>query len=330
MVAIAVIASAVGIFVALRIDWFPAQASTRARRIDRLFDVLLVASVPFFVGVVVVVLFSVWRFRMRPGEALEDGPPIHGNTRLEAVWTAVPATLILGLVIYSFVVLRDIERERSNPMVVHVIARQFAWTFEYPQADGPPVRSGTLYLPVDRPIVFRLNSLDVIHSFWVPQFRGKIDAVPGLTTTLRITPTRRGRYAVVCAELCGLGHAVMRASAVVVSPTRFRAWLARQKAPPPAPVAGGGAVGGRQTFIQQGCDGCHTLAAAGTSGTIGPNLDAALADKSAAFIRQSIVTPNAVVAKGFPSGVMPQDFSTRIPKRDLDALVRYLHTVTHP
>ena len=328
MVAIGVIASAVGIFVGLQIDWFPAQASTRAPKVDQVFDVLLIASVPIFVGVVVVILFSVWKFRMKPGEGLKDGPPIHGNTRLEAVWTTIPAMLVVGLVAYSFVVLRDIERKQPNTLVVHVVARQFAWTFDYPRSDGPPIRSSTLFLPVDRPILFRVDSLDVIHSFWVPQFRAKIDAVPGLTTTLRIKPSRRGRYVVVCAELCGLGHALMRAPVLVVGPARFRAWLARQKAPPRAPAAGAG--DGRQVFVRQGCGSCHTLSAARTSGTVGPNLDKALADRSAAFIRQSIVDPNAAVEKGFPAGVMPQDFGTRIPTADLDALVRYLHMVTRP
>ena len=196
---------------------------------DRLFDVLLVVSVPIFVLVVAVVLFCAWRFRVRPGEELKDGPPIHGSTPLEIVWTAVPALLIAGLVAYSWVVLDDVERKRTRTLVVEVTAQQFAWSFEYPQSAGKAVRSSTLVLPQGRPVEFRVRSLDVVHGFWVPEFRAKIDAVPGIVTTLRVTPSRAGRYSVVCAELCGLGHAVMRAGAVVVPAGQFERWLQRSR-----------------------------------------------------------------------------------------------------
>lgn len=327
MLVVGAIASAIGVFVALQIHWFPARASTRAREVDRFYHVLLIVSVPIFVLVVVVVLFSVWKFRMRPGEKFKEGPPIHGNTRLEVVWTAVPAFLIVGLVIGAFVTLEDIESAQPRTMTVDVTARQFAWSFSYPRAHGDPVTSSTLHLPEGRPVEFRVHSADVIHSFWVPAFRAKIDAVPGITTTLRITPSRQGSYPVVCAELCGYGHATMRTTAVVEAPRQFAAWLRGQgrPAPPTAPV---GAPSGRQLFTQEGCDACHTLADAGASGTVGPNLDDALKGRSAAFIRQSIVDPNAFVAKGFPPNVMPQTFGRQLSAAQLDALVSYLAKVT--
>ncbi|MGH2948566.1 MAG: cytochrome c oxidase subunit II [Solirubrobacteraceae bacterium] len=228
MLAIAAVASAGGIALALAIDWFPQSAATRALKVDREFDVLLIVSVPIFVLIQTVVLYSVWRFRMRPGEELKDGPPTHGNTPLEVLWTAVPGILIASLVTYAFVVLDDIERRQPRALSVNVIAQQFAWNFDYPRPSGEPVRSTVLYLPQGRPVEFRVRSLDVVHSFFVPAFRAKIDAVPGITTDLRVTPTRRGRYPVLCAELCGLGHAVMRASVVVLAPNEFQAWLAKQ------------------------------------------------------------------------------------------------------
>jgi cytochrome c oxidase subunit 2 len=175
-----------------------------------------------------VVLYGVWKFRMRPGEELKDGPPIHGNTPLEVLWTAVPGLLIAGLVTSAYVVLDDIERKQPRALTVSVIAQQFAWHFECPRQNGKPVRSNTLYLPAGRPVEFQVRSRDVVHSF-LPEFRAKIDAVPGITTDLRITPTRRGRYPALCAELCGLGHAVMRAAVVVVRPDEFRSWLAQQR-----------------------------------------------------------------------------------------------------
>src|SRR5213083_1875097 len=104
MIAVGIIASAIGIAAGLAIDWFPVQASAQAKKIDTLWDVLIIASVPVFVLVCVVVLFSVKEFRMRPGQELDDGPPIHGNTRLEVIWTAVPAILIVSLITYAYIV----------------------------------------------------------------------------------------------------------------------------------------------------------------------------------------------------------------------------------
>lgn len=231
MLVIGAIASAIGIAVALAIDWFPRVGSTQAEDIDTLFDVLLIASVPVFVLVEVVVLFSVWKFRMRPGQELDDGPPIHGNTLLEVVWTAIPALLLVGLCAYAYVVLTDIEDEQPNTMVVNVTGEQFTWTFQYPSQDGgKAVRSNQLYLPANRPIEFKVRSKDVIHDFWVPEFRLKIDAVPGITTKYRVTTTGQTRdYPVVCAELCGLGHATMRQTAHVIPQSEFTSWMARKR-----------------------------------------------------------------------------------------------------
>ena len=159
-----------------------------------LYDVLLIASVPVFVLVETVVLFSVWKFRMRPGQEHEDGPPIHGNTRLEVVWTAVPAILIVALCTYAYTVLRSNEDSKKNEVTVNVTERQFAFEFSYPQAGGKTIVSPQLYLAKGQPYVFKLRSLDVIHSFFVPEFSEKLDAVPGITTTLRVTPTRLGNY----------------------------------------------------------------------------------------------------------------------------------------
>ena len=232
MLIIGAIASAIGIVVALAIDWFPIAADTQAPKIDDLFDVLLIASVPIFVLVEVVVLFSVWKFRMKPGEELKDGPPIHGHTGLEVVWTAIPAILLVGLCSYAYVVLTDIERKPAREMVVNVTGQQFAWTFQYPGqgAGGKPVSSPQLYLPAGRSVEFHVRSKDVIHDFWVPEFRMKIDAVPGITTKYRVTTKGLGTYPVVCAELCGLGHSTMRQTAHVLPKAEFDSWLSDQRA----------------------------------------------------------------------------------------------------
>jgi cytochrome c oxidase subunit II len=227
----ALISIAIGIILSYVIEWFPVQASTQAKETDTLYHVLVIASVPIFVLVVAVILYSVWQFRMKPGEELKDGPPIHGNTRLEVLWTAIPAALLLGLVSYSFVVLHNNEKKPSGPEVqINVTGQQFAWSYEYPASvtGGTPLKSTQLYVPENESVYFNIRSVDVIHAFWVPAFRLQIDAVPGITTHWRATPDRLGSYPVVCNLLCGLGHSLMRSTIHVVTQTQFQSWLKSQ------------------------------------------------------------------------------------------------------
>src|ERR1700751_4809986 len=236
MVVIGVIVTAIAIPLALIIPWFPAKGSIQAGNVRTLYDVLLIATVPIFVLVETVVLFSVWKFRMRPGQEEMDGPPIHGNTRLEVVWTAVPAILIISLCTYAYTVLRSNEDSKKGEMTVNVTTRQFAFEFSYPQSPGKQVVSSILYLPKGQPVVFKIRSLDVIHSFFVPNFSEKLDAVPGIVTTLRVTPNTLGTFPVECTELCGAGHSLMRSSVHVMSPTAFAAWLRSQPSNAAPPV----------------------------------------------------------------------------------------------
>ncbi len=326
-----VLASALGIAAGLAIEWFPEQAATQAGPIDHLYDVLIWSSVPVFVTVSIIVLFSVRNFKMRPGEEQLDGPPIHGNTRLEVIWTALPAIVLVVLCSYAWVVLVDIEEAQAGEMRINVVGQQFAWTFEYPQAGAEPIKSTQLYLPVDRPVRFYVKALDVIHDFWVPAFRMKVDAVPGIETKYRVTPNRRGTYPVVCAELCGLGHSVMRGTARVVTPAAFNTWLAEQKAPT-AQARGGGEIDGKKLFTDgngaaTACGACHTLADAGTQSATGPDLDKTLAGKDAEFIRQGIVAPDARIAAGFQQGIMPKNYGDTLSAEELDGLVKYLRDV---
>jgi cytochrome c oxidase subunit II len=215
------------------IDWFPPAASAQAKNTDRLYYVLLVASIPIFVLVTTVILYCVGQFRMRPGQELEDGAPIHGNTRLEFIWTVIPAILILGLVSYSFVILHDNEKKPAGAeLQVGVVGQQFAWSYSYPPArpGGPAVNTTVLYLPQNESVKFNMVSRDVIHAFWIPAFRLQEDVVPGLTTHYRVTATRLGRYPIVCNLLCGLGHATMRSTVIVLPRPQFDSWLARMQA----------------------------------------------------------------------------------------------------
>jgi cytochrome c oxidase subunit 2 len=336
MVGVGVIASALGIAAGLLIDWFPVSASKEAKRIDTLWDVLIIFSVPVFVGVTTVVLFSVLKFRMRPGEENLDGPPIHGNTRLEVIWTAIPAIILVGLCTYAFVVLEDVEAAAPNPVKVRVVGEQFAWTFFYTGADGKEIKTASrqLHVPINRQVQFTLQSKDVLHDFWVPAFRIKKDAVPGIDVSYSVTPNRIGAYPIVCAELCGLGHAVMRSSAVVQSQADYDKFISGLGKP--AAPAGGSAGGaapaedGKTVFNSSAgnCKACHTLADAGATGTIGPDLGKVLKGKDEAFIKQSIVDPSAEIAPGYQDGIMPPDFGQTLKPEQIDALVKYLSDVS--
>jgi cytochrome c oxidase subunit II len=238
----AVIATAIGIALSYAIHWFPVQASTQAQNSDRLYHVLVIATIPIFVLVVTVILYCVWQFRMKPGEELKDGPPIHGNTRLEVFWTALPALLLMGMVAYSFVVLHENEEKpRGVPEVqIGVIGQQFFWTYEYPSSvtGGAPLKSTQLYLPNGDTVYFNMRSKDVIHAFWIPAFRLQEDVVPGITTHYRATLDRLGSYPVVCNLLCGLGHSLMRSTVHVVPPAVFQTWIKSQVSAAPSGAGG--------------------------------------------------------------------------------------------
>jgi cytochrome c oxidase subunit 2 len=225
LVVVSLLATIVGSVLALVIDWFPVQASTAADDIDLLYDVLMVASVPVFVLVMAVVIYSVLAFRVEPDD-LSDGAPIHGNTKLEVVWVTIPFIMVSLIAAYGWVVLDDIEAAQPDPLIVDVTGQQFAWSYRYPEQG---FRSDTLVLAKDRPVEFMINTGDVLHDFWVPEFRLKSDAVPGITTKIRVTPNRIGTYDVVCAELCGIGHSTMRSSVRVVSPESYETWATERK-----------------------------------------------------------------------------------------------------
>jgi len=227
LVALGVVIAVPVTLVAVRFQWLPTSASEEFDRIQDVYWFATVMSIAIFSLVTAVVVYSVWKWRV-PRDDDRDGPPIHGNTGLEIAWTAVPALLVIALGIVSAVVLSENGQAGPQPLQVRVIGQQFAWKFTYP--DYGDLTSGELVLPVDREAKFTMESVDVIHSFWVPNFGQKMDAVPGIETTILVTPTRTGQFAVVCAELCGLGHATMRARARVVTQQEFDAWVKEKRA----------------------------------------------------------------------------------------------------
>ena len=321
LIAIGVVIGACATVVALLIPWLPPDASEERDGIDLVFWFTTAISIAIFSLVGAVIIYSVLKFRARPDDD-SDGAPIHGHTGLEIVWTTVPAILVTAISVISGVVLVENDHAASNALNVNVTARQFAWTFSYPKQGN--LTSAVLRLPVGRSVVLHLQALDVIHSFWVPEFGQKEDAVPGQNTSLVITPTKIGTYPVICTELCGLGHALMRTSAIVMQPADFEAWARQEQQALKGPPGNAG----KAVFTSNGCASCHTLKAAGATGKVGPDLDklpdyAKQAGKPLAdFVKESIVDPNAYVQPGFPKSVMPP-FST-LPADQLDALVQFL------
>ena len=226
VIAIALLAAAAATAVAIFINWLPAADSKEADRIDLVFWVVVAICIGVFAVVAAITIYSVVKFRVRPDDD-SDGPPVHGHTGIEIVWTAIPTVLVVVIAVMSAVALAENGKLKSNRLEVDVTAQQFEWTFKYPQYGG--FETHELRLVEGRQVQLTLKALDVIHSFWVPEFRQKQDAVPGIVTHLPITPTKTGKYTLVCTELCGLGHALMRAPVVVMTPAAFDQWAQSQK-----------------------------------------------------------------------------------------------------
>ena len=331
-----VVAAALITWGAVSYHWFPTLISPTDGKIDSLYKWLLIASVPFFVIIVAAIAFMLVEFRAEGEDDERDGAPLHGSTTLEAIWTIIPTIVLIGLGIYAWSVLNDVEAKQPDELKVRVIGQQFAWSFEYlDKQDKVVAESNELIVPVGKPLDLVLISRDVIHSFFVPNVRLKRDATPGVVKHLRFRPTKLGAYPIICAELCGIGHATMRQTLRVVPNAKYVKWFKAGggKFTVEPPKGGGGAKGGTQAggdtakgkavYTANGCGACHALTDAKTTGRIGPSLDGR-ASLGAAAMLESIVAPDKKITKGFSKGVMPPNYGTTISQQDLDALVAYL------
>lgn len=240
----------------------PVAASEEATQVDGLFNLMMTIACGLFLIVQGTLVFCLIKFRRKQGDTT-DGPPIEGNIPLEIVWTAIPTIIVFILSIYSFEVynnmggldpmasmashhspskhehhqpmiamanqsqislgIGDSPDENSNsPVYVDVNGIQYAWIFNY--ADSGII-SGELHVPVQHPVHLNLKAGDVIHAFWLPEFRLKQDTIPGQDATLVFTPTRIGEYPIICAELCGAYHGGMKSRLYVMSETDYQEWL---------------------------------------------------------------------------------------------------------
>jgi len=317
----AIASAVILIIVAYAIPWLPYPASREAGRINFVYWFAEWISIGIFAIVAAPLMYSLWAFRVKEGDT-SDGPPVHGHTGLEITWTAIPFLLVTAIAVASAIVLAKNGDAGANPTRITVTGQQFAWTFTYPNGQTYPI----LRLPLKRHVLLTLTSKDVLHSFWIPELYQKQDAVPGLPTKLVVTPTRTGVYPVICVELCGLGHSTMRSTAIVMDDAAYDSWYSGAAKAAAAPAPGGGLA----VFNANGCGACHTLAAAKAAGKVGPDLDklkqeaATAGQPLQAFVKQSIVDPNAYIAPGYQKGVMPATFGQTITGPKLDQLVQYL------
>ncbi len=243
------------IWIGNNVNFLPIDASTNAPIYDELFRVLFIIGTILFTGITGLVVFSLIKFRRKDAES-GDGIPLKDNLPLEILWTAIPAIVILFVGLYSYDIydrmggmtplanedhaqhmmshdatqlwggigstsVNSTEGNTLLPIPIEVNAMQFAFIFHYPKGD---IISGELHVPAGKPISMKMESKDVIHAFWVPEFRLKQDVIPGQPTILNFTATKPGRYPVICAELCGPYHGGMRSTVVVESPSEYEEW----------------------------------------------------------------------------------------------------------
>lgn len=217
-----IVLSVVGVALALGLQIIPVIASKEAVIENDAFVLLLAVSVPVLMFVVVGLVYPAIRFRAR-GE-MADGPAIHGHSGFQAAWLLISLVMVLGLFGYGAIGLVAIRGAQSADFEVNVSGEQWAWRYEYPSTGA---KSDELHIPVDRRVHLVITSKDVIHSFWVPAFGVKQDAVPGRTTQIYVTATKVGTYSGMCAELCGLGHTGMTTTVVVSDQAAVDTWLSQ-------------------------------------------------------------------------------------------------------
>jgi cytochrome c oxidase subunit 2 len=312
------------------IGLMPVEASAQSVTIDRLWNEELGVISFLFALIVVPLVYSLVVFRRKRGET-GDGVYFNDNSRLEVAWTVVPLIIVLTFAYLGSQALNDIQIVDPQALIVNVTAFQWAWRFDYPDYG---FTSNQLYLPVDEQVVLKMQSQDVIHSFWVPEFRVKQDVLPGRVTEYRIKPTLIGNYKVRCAELCGVSHSYMTAPVIVVSTNTFDAWVKEQQVAAAAAQNASGPPSpdrGKTIVSQNGCSACHSID--GSAG-IGPTWKGLFGSKVAleggqtvtaddAYLHQSIADPSSQIVKGFTPG-MPQ---FKLTDKQIQDIIAYIETL---
>jgi cytochrome c oxidase subunit 2 len=312
-----------------RPDEFPQTTltphSNYADAIQSLLEKLVFWVVVIFVVVQSLLIYTVVRFRSRPGAP--DPKPVHGNTALEVGWTVAPAIILALIAVPTVLTIYQTQgRVPAGALEVTAVGHQWWWEFKYP---GLGITTADeMHVPNGRPVNVTIESADVVHSFWFPAIGGKRDAIPEHHNHMWFTPDRVGTFPGQCAELCGISHANMRMKLMVEEPAAFDAWVARQQAPPAAPESTSVAWRGKQVFTQSACIACHTINGV-SAGVIGPNLThvggrttiaGALFENNAENLGRWIEDPPGRK----PGSLMPK---LNLPPDQVAALVAYLQSL---
>ncbi len=316
--------------------WFPSQASRNASSVDELFYFIFYVSLFAFITIVLAtIIFAVRYRRSRVGMNPEDSP--HHSTKIEIVWSVIPSMFMVVMFWYGFKDYVAVRTIPANAYEIQVKAKKWDWRFVYPEGvesygGNVDMNDGGegLVVPMGRPVSVRLESSDVLHSFYVPDFRVKMDAVPGRYNSAWFEATEPGVYPLYCAEYCGTRHSRMLSQVVVKSEEDFQAWLKSQAVDlaslPPAEA-------GKQLFQKNGCTACHSLT--GTPG-VGPALDGkygtteTLADGSTVtiddnYIRESLLDPNAKIVANFAPS-MPS-FAAQLSADEISYLIAFIKSL---
>jgi cytochrome c oxidase subunit II len=302
---------------------FPEQASTMAGRVDALYLALLVIGAFFSILIASLIVAFAVRFRRRSPN--EVGTPIHGSMTLELVWTLVPLGIVFVVFLWGAEIFFSMARVPPQAMEIYVVGKRWMWKTQHLSGQR---EINELHVPVGVPVKLTLTSEDVIHSFYVPAFRIKKDAVPGRYATLWFQATRPGKYHLFCAEYCGTKHSGMIGSVVVMEPAAFQSWL-----------TGGGsgslAAEGQKIFQSLGCVTCHRADSGGRGprleGLFGRPVHLATGEEVVAdadYVRESIVTPAAKVVSGYQP-IMPT-YVGLVSEEGLMQLIAYIQSLEEP
>ncbi len=308
-----------------RFSLFPEQASTLAPQVDALFFFLCAITI-FFVALIAS-LIMVFMVRYRRSDPHEIPPDIHGSLALEVFWTAIPFGLVMIVFFWGASLYATIRRPPDDSMRINVVGKQWMWKMQHMEGRR---EINELHIPVGRPVQVTLTSEDVIHSFFVPAFRTKQDAVPGRYTTTWFEATTPGTYHLFCAEYCGTLHSGMIGRIVAMEPAAFQAWLASPDTQQDAVLSVADA--GRQIFEQQGCASCH----AGGESDRGPSLRGLYGSKVTLeggatvtaddmYLRESILQPHVKLVAGHQA-IMPT-YQGLLSEESVMQLIAYLKTL---
>lgn len=308
-------------------DFIPEQASSIAPEIDRLYAVLITLSAAFAIPIVFLIIY--FGVKYRRGSKADRSRPIAHHTGLELTWIVVPLILALGVFSWSAVLFFRMQRPPTGVLEMHAVGKQWMWKFQHPTGQR---EINTLHVPVGQPIKLTMISQDVIHSFYVPAFRVKMDVLPGRYTTVWFEATKAGEYHLFCAEYCGADHSRMIGSVIAMSPSDYEAWLATGGVQTGEAPGGSLAAQGEQLFQQLGCSGCHAMGGGG----IGPSLagiygqpvplqDGSTVIADDAYIRESIYNPNAKIVAGYQA-LMPS-YQGQISEEQVLQLVEYIKSL---